>query len=165
MPENCGTVQQPVFSRRLTKILSLMERFREEAERKGNRCFAGALHQCTQNISGGNVNCPLGKLVVEESARTGNSLASRLLPQLSRYGDPTSEAGQASMTDAGLSATKALEWRSKYNTLWALLMEDARLTGDEECLRALEACNDLTQAHRCPVRELILQGLWHGGNS
>lgn len=140
-----------VFSRRLVKILTIMERTRMEAEQKGHLPFADALHRCTVEISRGNMDCPLGKLVVDESARTGVFMAfkSGHPPPSPRH--PVRE-GQAPVAT---SIETALEWRSKYNKLWNLLKEDARLARDADCLEALEACDALTQSHRCPVRELV----------
>jgi hypothetical protein len=142
-----------------------MERFRDEMERQDNVHFARALHRCTLNISGGDANCPLGRLVREESSRKGRSSASGLLAQPLRVRDLVLGRDQVSSPAVCGSVSQAMEWRGKYNKLWTLLTEDARLSGDEDCLQALEACNDLVPMHRCPVRELIVQGLWHGRNS
>ncbi len=155
--------QPQLFSRRLIKILSVMERFREEAEAKSHQPFADALRSCTMEIVGGNMDCPLGKLVVDESARTGVFMAFNASGPAPQRREPGPAAvGRA---PAAMSPMTVLEWQSKYNKLWNLLKEDARLAKDTECLEALDACNDLTQTHRCPVRELIVQGLWHGKKS
>lgn len=163
MTKGPGSGQPRMFSRRLIKILTVMERFREEAEGKGHQPFADALQSCTLEISGGNMDCPLGKLVVDESARTGVFMAFNPSAPAPRPRDAASGKGGQAPTD--ISTTAILEWQSKYTKLWSLLKEDARLAKDMDCLEALEACNDLTQNHRCPVRELIVQSLWHGGKS
>ena len=155
--------QPRVFSRRLIKIMAIMERFREEAEQKGHLPFADALHSCRLEIASGNMECPLGKLVVDESARTGVFMAFNASAPAPRRRDPASAEGRPAPTDT--SSMTVLEWQSKYTKLWTLLKEDAERAGDTECLEALEACNDLTQKHRCPVRELIVQSLWHGDKS
>lgn len=163
MTKNSGSGQPQLFSRRLIKILTVMERFREEAEAKGHQPFADALQSCTMEIAGGNMDCPLGKLVVDESARTGVFMAFN-----AAGADPRHQgAGRAAAkpAPAAMSPMTLLEWQSKYKRLWNLLKEDAKLAKDTECLEALEACNDLTQNHRCPVRELIVHGLWHGDRS
>lgn len=163
MAKDSGSGKPQLFSRRLIKILTVMERFREEAEAKGHLPFADALRSCTMEIAGGNMDCPLGKLVVDESARTGVFMAFNASgPDPRRHSPSPAAARQA---PAAMSPMTLLEWQSKYNRLWNLLKEDARLAKDTECLEALEACNDLTQNHRCPVRELIVQGLWHGEKS
>ncbi|OGW67170.1 MAG: hypothetical protein A3H49_11355 [Nitrospirae bacterium RIFCSPLOWO2_02_FULL_62_14] len=152
-----------MFSRRLIKILTVMERFRMEAELKGHLPFADALQSCTLEIAGGNMDCPLGKLVVDESVRTGVFMAfNTSAPAPSRRDPVRAEGGQAPPV---ISPMTVLEWQSKHTKLWSLLKEDARFAKDTDCLEALEACNDLTQNHRCPVRELIVQGLWHGDKS
>ncbi len=163
MSKDPASGQPRLFSRRLIKILTVMERFRQEAEGKGYRAFADALQSCTLEISGGNMDCPLGKLVVDESARTGVFMAFNPGAPAPRPRDSASGRGGQALTD--ISATTVLEWQSKYTKLWSLLKEDARLAKDTDCLEALEACNDLTQNHRCPVRELIVQSLWHGNKS
>lgn len=163
MSEGPGSVRPRLFSRRLIKILTVMERFREEAEKKGHQPFADALQSCTLEISGGNMDCPLGKLVVDESARTGVFMAFKPGAPAPRPRDAAPERGGQAPTD--ISSTTVLEWQSKYTKLWSLLKEDARLAKDTDCLEALEACNELTQTHRCPVRELIVQSLWQGNKS
>jgi len=163
MSKEPDSVRPRMFSRRLIKILTVMERFRDEAEKKGHQPFADALQSCTLEISGGNMDCPLGKLVVDESARTGVFMAFNSSAPASRPPDSASERGGKAQAD--ISSTTVLEWQSKYTKLWSLLKEDARLAKDTDCLEALESCNELTQNHRCPVRELIVQNLWHGGKS
>ncbi len=155
--------QPRLFSRRLIKILTVMERFREEAEQRGHLPFADALQNCTQEISSGNMECPLGMLIVNESARTGVFMAfNPSAPAPHRRDAAPADGGQAP-TD--ITPMAVLEWQSNYAKLWGLLKEDARLANDTDCLEALEACSDLTQKHRCPVRELIVQSLWHGDKS
>jgi len=155
--------QPQLFSRRLIKIMTVMERFREEAEAKAHQPFADALRSCTMEIAGGNMDCPLGKLVVDESARTGVFMAFNTSGPSPERRDPGPAAGR--QAPAAVSPMTVLEWQSKYARLWSLLKEDARRANDTECLEALEACNDLTQNHQCPVRELIVRGLWHGEKS
>jgi hypothetical protein len=152
--------QPLMFSRRLVKIIKVIERFREEAEQKGHLPFADALRSCTLEISGGNMDCPLGKLVVDESARTGVFMAFNLSAPAPRRRDPALAEEMQAQVDT--SAMTVLEWQSKYAKLWSLLKEDAKLAKDTDCLEALDACSDLTQKHGCPVRELIVQNLWHG---
>lgn len=163
MPKGPASGQPLMFSRRLIKILTVMERFRQEAEERGHLPFADALQSCTLEISGGNMDCPLGKLVVDESARTGVFMAFNPGAASPRPRDPAAAGGKQALTD--IASSTVLEWQSKYAKLWALLKEDAKLAKDVDCLEALEACNDLTQTHRCPVRELIVKGLWHGDKS
>jgi hypothetical protein len=163
MPAHSGKSQSPTreFSRRLVKIMAIMERFYEEAQTKGHRPFAEALYRCTKTIASGDMACPLGKLVVDESARTGKFMAFDVAAHaLSQRGQAPAGA-QGPIPVADIMPVQALEWQSKYTKLWSLLKEDAKLAGDADCLEALEACNDLTQTHRCPVRELIVQSLWH----
>jgi len=155
--------QSRMFSRRLIKIMTVMERFREEAEGKGHQPFADALRSCTMEIAGGNMDCPLGKLVVDESARTGVFMAFNASGPAPQSLAPS--AAEERQAPHAISPITVLDWQSKHTKLWSLLKEDARLAKDADCLEALEACNDLTQNHRCPVRELIVRGLWHGDKS
>jgi len=163
MSKGPASGQPLMFSRRLVKIMTVMERFREEAEQNGHLPFADALRSCTLEIAGGNMECPLGMLVVDESARTGVFMAFNPSAPAPRRRDSAPAGGRQAPTE--ITPMAALEWQSKYTKLWSLLKEDARHTGDTDCLEALEACNDLTQKHRCPVRELIVQSLWHGDKS
>jgi hypothetical protein len=162
-PKGSDSAQPRQFSRRLIKILTIMERFRQEAEQRGHLPFADAIRGCTYEIASGNMECPLGRLVVDESARTGVFMAFKLDAPPPRRRDSPPAEGQEIPSD--FSPITVLEWQNKYNRLWTLLKEDARLAKDTDCLEALEACNDLTQEHRCPVRDLIVRGLWHGGKS
>ncbi len=163
MSKGPGSGQPLMFSRRLVKIMTVMERFRKEAEDKGHLPFAEALRNCTLEISGGNMECPLGKLVVDESARTGVFMAFNISAPAPPPRDRTSGEGEQAPTVIG--PVTVLEWQNKYARLWDLLKEDAKLAKDADCLEALEACNDPTQDHRCPVRELIVRNLWHGDKS
>ncbi len=163
MSKGPASGQPLMFSRRLVKIMTVIERFREEAEQRGHQPFADALHGCRLEISAGNMECPLGKLVVDESARTGVFMAFNASAQAPRRRDPAPAEGR--QAPAEVTPMVVLEWQSKYAALWRLLKEDAKRAGDTDCLEALEACNDLTQKHRCPVRELIVQNLWHGDKS
>lgn len=162
-PRDRAPGQPRTFSRRLIKILTVMERFRMEAEHKGHAPFAEALRSCTLEISGGNMDCPLGKLVVDESARTGVFMAFNASAPPPQPRNPA--RGEGGPPPTGLPPATVLEWQSKYARLWNLLKDDARLANDTDCLEALEACNDLTQNHRCPVRELIVRSMWHGDKS
>jgi hypothetical protein len=163
MSKGAGSGQPLMFSRRLIKIMTVMERFREEAEQKGHQPFADALHRCRLEISGGNMDCPLGKLVVDESARTGVFTAFDISAPAPRRRDPAPAEGK--QAPANIPPVTVLEWQSKYARLWSFLKEDAKLARDTDCLEALEACNDPAQNHRCPVRELIVRNLWHGDKS
>lgn len=163
MSKDPASDQPRLFSRRLVKILTVMERFREEAESKGHLPFADALQSCRSEIIGGNMDCPLGKLVVDESARTGVFMAFNASAPSPRRRDPAPAEGRQAPAD--ISPTTVLEWKSKYAKLWTLLKADAKLAKDTDCLEALEVCHDPTQNHRCPVRELIVQSLWHGDKS
>ena len=160
MPQGPASGQPQMFSRRLIKILMVIERFREEAEQKGHLPFADALQSCRTEIAAGNMDCPLGKLVVDESARTGIFMAFKPGTQAPPRRDSAPGEGRQAPTD--ITPTTVLEWQSKYAKLWTLLKEDAKLARDTDCLEALEACNDLSAEHRCPVRALIVQSLWHG---
>ena len=167
MPMNSGKkpLQTREVPRRLVKIMTIMERFYTEAEAKGQRSFADALYRCTKTISGGNMDCPLGKLVADETTRTRTLRAfdSAVHALSHRNQAPTGEQGP--VPDDDISSAQALEWQSKYTKLWGLFKEDAKRAGDTDCLEALEACDDLTQTHRCPVREWIVQSLSHGDKS
>jgi len=162
MPINSGggPSNTKEFSKRLVKIMAIMERFYAEAEMKGHRPFAEALYRCTKTIASGDMVCPLGKLVVDESARTGKFLAFDAAAHALSQGKQSPAGAEGPIPLDGVTPIQALEWQSKHTKLWSLLKEDARLAGDTDCLEALEACNDLTQSHRCPVRELIVQSLW-----
>ena len=163
MPKGPDSGQPAVFSRRLIKIMTVMERFREEAEQKGHLPFADALQICRMEIAAGNMDCPLGKLVVDESARTGVFMAFKANAPAPPRHDPAHREGRQAPTN--IAAATALEWQSKYAKLWSLLIEDAKLARDTDCLEALEACHNPTQSHRCPVRDLIVQSIWHAEKS
>ncbi len=148
------------FSRRLLNIVTIIDRFHVEAERKGDAAFAEALKSCALAISGGNLTCPLGNLVIEETVRTGQFPLSALTPRAPDQLAPAPPASpQASRSSAVNPALKAVEWRNTFFKLWALLQEEAKRTGDTACLIALRECEEPSDSHKCPVRELIAQYL------
>ena len=142
----------PVFSRRLLNIVTIIDRFHVEAARKGDHAFAETLKACALTISGGNMLCPLGALVVTETVRTGKFPLSSLTPQAPR---PTAPPQPSAVHPA----LKALEWQSTFSKLWTLLEEEARRSGDKDLLSALQECEELTSNHACPVRDLIARSL------
>jgi len=150
----------PAFSRRLLNVVTIIDRFHLEAERKGDTAFAEALKACALTISGGNMLCPLGQLVVNETLRTGKFPLSTLTPQVPRQNTSTQLSGlQPSASGAVHPALKAVEWQNTFSKLWTLLEEEAKRTGDKDCLTALQECEELTATHACPVRELIARTL------
>jgi hypothetical protein len=151
------------FSRRLLNIVTIIDRFHVEAERKGDTAFAEALKACALMISGGNLTCPLGNLVVEETLRTGQFPLSALTPKAPETLVPPPPGGPQTLSSAIVNpALKAIEWRNTFTKLWALLQEEAKRTGDKACLSALQECEEPSETHRCPVRELIAQHLKQG---
>lgn len=155
---------ETVFSRRLLNVVTIIDRYHLEAARKGDTAFAEALKDCALTISGGNMLCPLGALVITETVRTGKFPLTALAPQAPGEKAP----GQSSGAHAPLAATvthspmKALEWQATFNKLWKLLEEEARRSGDKELLSALQDCEEVTANHACPVRELIAKSLGQG---
>jgi hypothetical protein len=151
------------FSRRLLNIVTIIDRFHVEAERKGDTAFAEALKACALTISGGNLTCPLGNLVVEETVRTGQFPLSALTPRAPEPLAPASPVGPQTLSSAVVNPTlKAVEWRNTFTKLWAMLEEEAKRTGDKACLAALQECEEPSETHKCPVRELIAQHLKPG---
>lgn len=152
------------FSRRLMNIVTIINRYHTEAERKGDIVFAEALKSCATAISGGNLTCPLGQLVVEETVRTGVFPLSALTPQAPGRSESAPSMGSKTSLNSDMHlALKAVEWRNTFFKLWALLEEEARRTGDKSCLEALQECGEPSTSHKCPVRELITQNLPQGG--
>lgn len=153
-----------VFSRRLLNVVTIIDRYHLEAARKGDTAFAEALKNCALTISGGNMLCPLGSLVITETVRTGKFPLSALAPQAPAEKAP----GQSSGAHATLTSTvthspmKALEWQATFSKLWTLLEEEARRSGDKDLLSALQDCEEVTENHACPVRELIAKSLGQG---
>jgi len=152
------------FSRRLLNIVTIIDRYHVEAARKGDTAFAEALKACALTISGGNMMCPLGQLMVSETVRTGKFPLSALTPQAPQQSGSTQPAGgPASLSSTVIHPTmKALEWQSTFSKLWTLLEEEAKRSGDKELLSALQECEDVTEHHACPVRELIARSLGQG---
>jgi hypothetical protein len=152
----------PAFSRRLLNIVTIIDRYHLEAERKGDIAFAEALKSCALTISGGNMLCPLGQLVVTETVRTGKFPLNALTPQAPRPTTSTQLSGlQTSSSHAATvnPTLKAVEWQNTFSKLWTLLEVEAKRTGDKDCLAALQECEELTATHACPVRELIARTL------
>jgi hypothetical protein len=145
----------PTFSRRLLNVVTIIDRYHVEAARKGDLAFAEALKSCAMTISGGNMLCPLGSLVVTETVRTGKFPLSTLAPQAPRQA--STQPGQA--PPAAHSRLKALEWQTTFSKLWTLLEEEARRSGDKDLLSALQDCEEITTNHACPVRDLIARSL------
>lgn len=150
----------PGFSRRLRNVVAIIDRFHVEAERKGDMAFAEALRSCALMISGGNMLCPLGHLVVEETLRTGQFPLSQLTPEAPRPAPPIQPAHLPPQPSNTVHPTlKAIEWQKTFSRLWTILEEDAKRTGDKNLLAALQECEELTDSHKCPVRDLIARYL------
>ena len=147
------------FSRRLLNIVTIIDRYHLEAARKGDLAFAEALKACAMTISGGNMLCPLGQLVVNETVRTGKFPLSALTPQAPRQTAPTQPASLQTSSGRMNPALKAVEWQTTFSKLWTLLEEEARRSGDKDLLSALQDCEEITANHACPVRELIARSL------
>jgi hypothetical protein len=151
------------FSRRLQNVVTIMDRFHIEAERKGDSVFAEALKSCALTIAGGNMLCPLGNLVVEETLRTGQFPLSALTPRAPRPAPPAQpSASNASSPTPVHPVLKATEWQKTFSKLWGLLEEEARRSGDKNLFAALQDCKELSETHQCPVRVLIAQQLKQG---
>lgn len=154
------------FSRRLTNIVTIIIRYHTEAERKGDVVFAEALKSCATAISGGNLTCPLGQLVLDETVRTGVFPLNALTPHAPGRSESAPPMGSKASPDSVMHpGLKAVEWRNTFFKLWDLLKEEARRTGDKSCLEALQECEEPSTSHKCPVRELIAQNLPQGGQS
>jgi hypothetical protein len=149
----------PTFSRRLLNIVTIIDRYHLEAQRKGDAAFAEALKSCALTISGGNMLCPLGALVVTETVRTGKFPLSALTPQAPRPATSAQPAGLQTSPGGINPALKAVEWQSTFSKLWTLLEEEAKRSGDKDLLSALQDCEEITANHACPVRELIARAL------
>ena len=154
------------FSRRLMNIVTIINRYHTEAERKGDIAFAEALKSCAMAISGGNLTCPLGQLVLDETVRTGAFPMSALTPQAPGRSESAPSMGSKASPGSDMHpALKAVEWRNTFFKLWDLLKEEAKRTGDKSCLEALQECEEPSANHKCPVRELIARHLPRGGQS
>ena len=153
------TKTPPAFSRRLLNLVTIIDRFHVEAARKGDLDFAEALNACAMTISGGNMLCPLGQLVVNETVRTGKFPRSALTPQAPRQAAPAQPAGLQTSSGRMNPALKAVEWQTTFSKLWTLLEEEAKRSGDKDLLSALQDCEEITPNHACPVRELIARSL------
>lgn len=153
----------PAFSRRLLNIVTIIDRYHQEAARKGDAAFADSLKACALIISGGNMLCPLGQLVVTETVRTGKFPLSALTPQAPGQSPSPQPSGlQSSPSGAVHPALRAVEWQNTFTKLWTLLKEEAKRSGDKDLLSALQDCEELTEHHACPVRELIARSLGQG---
>jgi hypothetical protein len=161
------TKTDSVFSRRLLNIVTIIDRYHVEAARKGDTAFAEALKNCALTISGGNMLCPLGALVITETVRTGKFPLSSLAPQAPRETTSTQPSGSHAPLSSTVthSTVKALEWQSTFSKLWTLLEEEAKRSGDKDLLSALQDCEEVTENHACPVRELIARSLGQGKKS
>jgi len=150
----------PAFSRRLLNIVTIIDRYHQEAAHKGDTAFADALKACALTVSGGNMLCPLGQLVVTETVRTGKFPLSALTPQAPRQGSSSQLSGLSSSPSGAVNpALKAVEWQNTFTKLWTLLEEEAKRSGDKDLLSALQDCKEITDHHACPVRELIARSL------
>jgi hypothetical protein len=158
------TKTDSVFSRRLLNVVTIIDRYHIEAARKGDTAFAEALKNCALTISGGNMLCPLGALVITETVRTGKFPLSSLAPQApgEKAPGPSSGAHAPLAATVTYSPVKALEWQATFSKLWKLLEEEARRSGDKDLLSALQDCEEVTANHACPVRELIAKSLGQG---
>ncbi len=135
-------------------FIKLVERLRAEAEQRGDVAFADALNQCILLVSGGNFDCPMGQLILEDTLRSG---------KLPGAAFPSPSALQQSRSgDAPVQRT-VLKRGEIFEKLRHLLKQEAMRRQDTRYLEALEACERVTNNQSfsgvpdwdCPVRRLL----------
>ncbi len=132
--------------------IALVERLRAEAEQRGDAAFAAALAECTVHVSGGDLDCPMGQLILEDTLRSGK------LPGASF---PSPSALPPSRQSAPPVPSRSLKRGEIFEKLQHLLKQEATRRGDTRYLEALEACmrsikkdKDLPMID-CPVHRIL----------
>lgn len=133
-------------------FIKLVERLRAEVEQQGDVAFADALNQCMLSVSGGDLDCPMGQLILEDTLRSGK-LPGAAFSSPSAL--PQSRSGNSPVQRKGLKRSEV------FGKLRHLLKQDAMRRQDTRYLDALEACERLTEGcdrssiPDCPVRRLL----------
>jgi hypothetical protein len=134
-------------------FIALVDRLRASAEQAGDTAFAEALAECFLFVSGGNLDCPMGQLILEDTLRSGKPPGASL---------PAPSAPEPSEVHRPPQPT-VLKRRERFDQLRHLLMKDAMWKHDARYLEALAACERLTtvcdqpggEVFDCPIRRLL----------
>lgn len=145
----------PGLPKRHLMVIAVLERFLAEAERKGDAVLAEALNLCMLNMTGGNLYCPMGALVIEASIRLDKPPGA-YLPAATPPPASFKAQAPAAPLDGSTLMRKTMEQRETILKLLNLLETDARQRGDKELLEALQACDEITEQHACPLRLLVM---------
>lgn len=141
--------------RRHVMMISVFERFVSDAKKKGDVVLAEALEHCIMNMSGGNLNCPLGELILEASLRLEKPLGAYLPPPPPSVSMPAPPPP----LDTNTMVRKAIEQRETVLKMWSLLETEARQRGDMNLLETLRTCTAITDQHACPIHVLAENAL------
>lgn len=126
-----------------SKFIRVMDRLAEEAKAKGDKSFAEALSHCVLNVSGGNPDCPMGRLVLEEYLRSGH------LPN--GAGPPLPGSPGSTLTQTPPAKREVL-----IDRLHDLLKREAIWRKDQRFLDALTSCGQaIKEEEFCPLRRLL----------
>lgn len=128
-------------------FMAIIDRLRAEAEARGDVAFAEALAACLLHVSGGDLNCPMGQLILEDSLRAGT------LPGAALSALPPSRPAVPRAPSRRLTRQALVE------KLLAFLRQEATRRGDTRYLEAVSACHlTLTTEsgmEDCPLRRLL----------
>lgn len=129
---------------RHAQFLQIMDRLGAEAKAKGDKSFAEALSECTLHASGGNPDCPMGRLLMEDYVRTGQ------LPE-------GAAASSRPITPAVKSGSNsALSREAIVDRLHELLTREAIWRKDQRFLDSLAACQAaIREEEFCPLHRLL----------
>ena len=131
-------------------FIRLIDQLRAEAESEGDSKFAGALTQCMLEVSGGNVACPMGDLILEDTLYSGK-------PPGAVFSSPPASSSRT-IGDHRPPKTNALKRGDIFDTLRNLLKQEAAQKQDARYLEALQACERITNESSdsdCPIRRLL----------
>ena len=128
-------------------FIALIDRLRASAERVGDMAFAEALAECFLNVSGGNQDCPIGQLILEDTVRSGK------LPGAGKLSPSAPEPPRTRRPQPTVLKRRAL-----FDGWIPLLEKEATRQHDAQYLEALAACKRLATDGGpvdCPIRRLL----------
>jgi hypothetical protein len=129
---------------RHAQFLQIMDRLGAEAKAKGDKSFAEALSHCTLNVSGGNPDCPMARLLMEDYIQTGQ------LPD----GAAASSRPITAAVNSGSNPAPCRE--AIVDRLHELLKREAIWRKDQRFLESLAACQGaIKEEEFCPLHRLL----------
>lgn len=123
----------------LEKFIQIRKKLQDRATQAGDPVFAHAIADCILNVEGGNLECPLGQLAVEEYLENKTFLA-----------PPSNQPAPAPLSNIPVTRKQFIDLTHQ------LIMRDPIVTHDERACAALHECEAYrTSNPLCPLFSVL----------